>query len=68
MASSGTSGDAYSFSIDCPVCEKVVTFSSTREEMRGDTPIAVSCVYCTHNWTLSAEDKEQFWRQINTSF
>jgi hypothetical protein len=38
MASSSTSGDGYSFSIDCPVCGKVVTFSCTREKVRGASP------------------------------
>jgi len=59
------SGDTYSFSIGCPVCAEVVVFSSTRDEIRGRSPITASGTYCGYSWTLCADEKEYFWRQLN---
>jgi len=65
---SSSSDDTYSFPIGCPICLEVVVFSCTREQVRGSNLIAVSCSCCKHSWVLSAEEKEHFWRLINTSF
>jgi hypothetical protein len=68
MANSGTSRNAYSFSIDCPVCEKVVSFSCIRERVRDDSPLQVACTHCSHSWVVSADDKERLWTQLNFTF
>jgi hypothetical protein len=65
---SASSDDDYSFAIGCPLCGEVVVFSCTREKIRGNNPVNVSCTYWEHSWALSADEKEYFGRQINTSF